>query len=184
MDASVFLWNANDSFWRMFFCGLFFFFIGRTSLPSGIEVPQKRCRITPAWLWQDIFPAAVSPVSIREDAPSKTALNMSLTSARVGTGCSSMDASIWGDDHEWFFECQTGAGNLFLDGRKLWKRICISQVASRDDDLVAVGQKGGKLFHAPAIFDFGKDADVGMSVFQQSFAQIQKVFAASHKGQA
>ena len=40
------------------------------------------------------FPAAVSPVSIREDAPSKTALNMSLTSARVGTGCSSMDASI------------------------------------------------------------------------------------------
>ena len=40
------------------------------------------------------FPTAVSPVTITAAAPSATALKISLTSARVGTGFCSMDASI------------------------------------------------------------------------------------------
>ena len=40
------------------------------------------------------FPTAVSPVTITAAAPSATALKISLTSARVGTGLCSMDASI------------------------------------------------------------------------------------------
>ena len=40
------------------------------------------------------FPTAVSPVTITEDAPSRTALKISLTSARVGTGFCSMELSI------------------------------------------------------------------------------------------
>mmetsp|Transcript_15463 Transcript_15463/g.30845 ORF Transcript_15463/g.30845 Transcript_15463/m.30845 type:complete len:293 (+) Transcript_15463:1134-2012(+) len=66
--------------------------------------PQRLSRASSAWLTIVLmvladrvgyWPLALSPLSMTQSAPSKTALPTSVTSARVGLGLRCMESSIW-----------------------------------------------------------------------------------------
>lgn len=102
------------------------------------------------------FPTAVSPVTITAAAPSATALKISLTSARVGTGFCSMDASICVTTMNGFPALRPLGLDPLLGRRQLPQGHGIPQIPSGNDDLIRRFQKFRKPFQPRLVFDLGE----------------------------
>ena len=127
-------------------------------------------------------PRAVSPVSIRADAPSSTALYTSSTSARVGVGCSVMVCSSWVTTRKGFPARRHRGGDVLLGGGQVQKPQIAAQVPPGHGDHVAGVHPLGQTLPAPPVLDLGEYREVLQTPAGQGRPDLLQLMAAADKG--
>ena len=125
------------------------------------------------------LPEADSADSMMASAPSKTAMETSDTSARVGTGAVIIDSSIWVATTTGLPARRGGADDLLLHAGHRLERHFDAEVAARHHEGVGELDDFVEPLHRLRLLDLGHDAGAAAG----ELAHFDHVFGALHEGQ-